>query len=127
MRFRPSTSPLAGTSGPEAWRIPHRDQVGYCKELGVPLQIFVNHSDANFFYEDDPELGSLSGKRVRLPEVKADLWGSTTELLAKAMDQGQIDAPLSEEDKVLLMEFLVRAGYMDSEDHILQHAGTAPF
>ncbi|MCH2472083.1 MAG: FAD-dependent oxidoreductase [Gemmatimonadetes bacterium] len=102
-----------------AWRIPNRDQgiIGYCKELGVPLQLFVNLSDANYYYEEDPELGSLSGQRVRLREVKADMWGSITELLAKAMDSGQIDAPLSEEDEVLLMEFLVRAGYLDSEDH----------
>jgi len=102
-----------------AWRIPNRDQgiIGYCKELGVPLQLFVNLSDANYYYEEYPELGSLSSQRVRLREVKADMWGSITELLAKAMDSGQIDAPLSEEDEVLLMGFLVRAGYLDSEDH----------
>ncbi len=103
-----------------AWRIPNRDKgvLGYCKELGVPVEIFVNASDANFFYEEDLALGRMSGQRVRLREVKADLWGSTTELLAKAMDQGQIDAPLTTEDKELLMEFLVRAGYLDSEDHM---------
>ena len=103
-----------------AWRIPNADKgiLGYCKELGVPLQLFVNSSDANYFYEENPELGPLSGKQVRLREVKADLWGSTTELLAKAMDQGQIDAPLTEEDKELLTEFLVRAGYLDSEDYL---------
>jgi monoamine oxidase len=55
---------------------------------------------------------------VRLREVKADLLGSTSELLAKAMDQGQIDVPLSEEDKELLIDFLVRSGYLDSEDHL---------
>ena len=56
--------------------------LGYCKELGVPLELFVNSSDANYFYEENPELGPLSGKKVRLREVKADLWGSTTELLS---------------------------------------------
>ena len=80
--------------------------------------MFVNWSDANYMWEEDSERGPLAGRRVRLREVKADLWGSTTELLAKAMDQGQIDAPLNEEDKVLLVEFLVRAGYLDSEDHL---------
>lgn len=34
------------------------------------------------------------------------------------MDQGQIDAPLTEEDKELLTECLVRAGYLDSEDYL---------
>lgn len=103
-----------------AWRIPHSDRgvLGYCKELGVPLELFVNWSDANYMWEEDPERGPLAGRRVRLREVKADLWGSTAELLVKAMDQGQIDAPLTDEDKGRLVEFLISAGYLDSEDHI---------
>jgi monoamine oxidase len=102
-----------------AWRIPNRDQavLGYCRELGVPLELFVNWSDANYFYEENAEIGPLSGQRVRLREVKADLWGSTTELLAKAADQGQIDVSLTEEDQELLIQFLVRAGYLDTEDY----------
>jgi len=103
-----------------AWRIPHTDEgiLGYCKELGVELQVFINASDANFFYEENPALGPLSGQRIRLREVKADMWGSTTELLAKAMDQGDIDVPLSGDDLERLMQFLVRSGYLDSEDHM---------
>ena len=103
-----------------AWRLPNVDTgvLGYCAELGVPLEIFVDATDANYFYEGNPELGPLSGRKVRLREVKADLWGSTSELLTKAMDQGQIDAPLSTEDKERLVSFLVRAGYLDTEDHV---------
>ena len=103
-----------------AWRIPNRDKgvLDYCRELGVPLEIFVNWSDANYLYEEDPELGALSGRPVRLREVKADLWGATSELLAKAMDVGSIDAPLSTEDKDRLIEFLVQGAYLDSEDHV---------
>jgi monoamine oxidase len=105
-----------------AWRIPNADKgvLGYCKELGVPLELFVNWADANYMWEEDPELGPLAGRKVRLREVKADLWGATSELLVKAMDQGRIDVPLTEEDKGLLVEFLVRAGYLDSEDHVYQ-------
>ncbi|HUF74747.1 MAG TPA: flavin monoamine oxidase family protein [Longimicrobiales bacterium] len=101
-----------------AWRIPHTDEgiLGYCKELGVPLEIFINASDANVFYEENQDIGQLSGTRVRLREVKADLWGATTELLAKAMDAGNIDAALTEEDAELLVQFLVRSGYLDDED-----------
>ena len=103
-----------------AWRLPNADTgvLGYCAELGVPLEIFVDATDANYFYEEHPELGPLSGRKVRLREVKADLWGSTAELLAKAMDQGQIDMPLSTEDKERLVSFLVRAGYLSTEDHV---------
>jgi monoamine oxidase len=103
-----------------AWRIPHADTavLEYCAELGVPLELFVNSADSNFLYEDDPRVGELSGRRVRLREVKADLWGSISELLAKAMDQGDIDLPLSPEDKERLLVFLVQAGYLDSADYV---------
>ena len=82
------------------------------------MELFVNSSNANYFYDERDDMGPLAGKKVRLREVKADLWGSTTELLAKAMDQGQIDVELTGEDKERLVEFLVRAGYLDSEDHV---------
>jgi monoamine oxidase len=103
-----------------AWRLPHADTgvLGYCAELGVPLEIFVDATNANYFYEEDPSLRKLSGTPVRLREVKADLWGSTSELLAKAMDQGVIDAPLTVEDRERLVSFLVQAGYLDTEDHV---------
>lgn len=101
-----------------AWRIPNRDQgiLGYCRELGVPLELFVNWAEANYFYEENPELAALSGRPIRLREVKADLLGSTSELLAKAVDMGRIDEPLSEEDRERLVEFLAGFGYLDSED-----------
>ncbi len=103
-----------------AWRIPnaHEGVLGYCRELGVPIEIFLNTSDANFMWEEDAERGPLAGKKVRLREVKANLWGSTNELLAKALDHGEIDVPLSDEDKERLIEFLVSSGYLDSADYM---------
>ena len=34
------------------WRIPysHEAVLNYCKELNVPVQVFLNESDANYFY-----------------------------------------------------------------------------
>ncbi len=103
-----------------AWRIRngHEGVLGYCRDLGVPLEIFVDATDANYFYDENPARGALAGKKVRLREVKADLWGSIAELLAKAMDQGEIDAPLTADDKERLVDFLVSAGFLDSEDYI---------
>lgn len=100
-----------------AWRIPNRDSgvLGYCKTLGVRLELFVNTSDANYFYDERPSLGSLANRKLRLREVRADLWGSSAELLAKAMDQGQIDVELTGVDRERLIDFLVRAGYLDSD------------
>ncbi len=100
-----------------AWRIPNSDRgvLEYCKELGVSLEIFINTSDANYFYEERSEVGALAGRKARLREVRADLWGSTAELLAKAADQGQIDLLLSAEDRERLVQFLVTAGYLESD------------
>lgn len=116
-----------------AWRLPNADTgvLGYCEELGVKLEIFVDATDANYFYEEDPERGPLSGTKVRLREAKADLWGATSELLAKAMDQGDIDVHLSAEDRERLVSFLVRAGYLATEDHVYRpprsRGGEAPY
>ena len=111
-RFEPGQYLNAG-----AWRLPHGDEgiLGYCKQLSVPLEIFVDTADANYFYDERAELGPLTGRRVRLRDVRADLWGSTSELLAKALDQGALDVPLSAVDRERLVTFLVRAGYLETE------------
>jgi monoamine oxidase len=100
-----------------AWRIPytHTGILNYCKELGVPLQMFVNESDASYFYYEGSS--SLSTRRVRLREIKADLIGHTNELLVKAIDQRALDLPLTDEDRRRFVDFLVAQGYLDASDH----------
>lgn len=100
------------------WRIPHfhTGVLWYCKELNVPLQIFVNEAEASYFYYENKNVGPLAGKRVRLREVKADMIGYTGELLAKAVDQGKLDLPLTAEDKERLLNFLTVEGYLDDAD-----------
>jgi monoamine oxidase len=61
------------------WRLPHwhTGVLGYCKELGVPLEIFINEAEASYFYYEGDNIGPLANTRVRLREVKADLsWAS---------------------------------------------------
>jgi monoamine oxidase len=102
------------------WRIPHfhTGVLGYCKELGIPLQIFINEAEASYFFYEGAQFGELANKRVRLREVKADMVGYTSELLAKAIDQSRLDLPLTAEDKSRLVTFLVNQGYLDSTDHV---------
>ena len=101
------------------WRLPHwhTGVLGYCKELGVPLEIFINEGEASYFYFEGDNIGSLSNKRVRLREVKADMIGYTCELMAKAVNQDTLDLPLTAEDKERFVTFLVTEGYLDSADH----------
>jgi monoamine oxidase len=111
------------------WRIPHwhTGVLGYCKELGVPLEVFINEAEASYFYYEGDKLGPLAGKRVRLREVKADMIGYTTELLAKAIDQRTLDVPLSAEDKERFVTFLVSEGYLDTTDHAYRkNSGRGP-
>ena len=99
-----------------AWRIPysHTGILNYCKELGVAMQIFVNESDASYFFYEGS--GALANRRVRLREIKADLIGHTNELLVKAIDQRSLDLPLTDDDKRRLVDFLIAQGYLDASD-----------
>ena len=101
-----------------AWRIPytHTGVLNYCRELGVPLELFVNEADNAYFYYEGPNIGPLVNTRVRLREVKADMIGYTNELLVKAIDQGQLDLPMTAEDRERFLSYLVAQGYLDSSD-----------
>jgi monoamine oxidase len=101
-----------------AWRIPytHTGVLNYCRELGVPLEIFVNETDASYFYYEGTAAGSLAKKRLRLREVKADIVGQVNELLVKAIDQRSLDLPLTAADQERLVRFLVGQGYLDPND-----------
>jgi len=100
------------------WRLPHwhTGVLGYCKELGVPVEIFINEGEASYFYYEGDNIGPLANTRVRLREVKADMIGYTCELMAKAVDQAALDIPLSADDKERFVSFLVTEGYLDSTD-----------
>jgi monoamine oxidase len=99
------------------WRIPytHTGVLNYCRELGVPVQVFVNEADASYFYYEGTS--PFANRRVRLREVKADMIGYTNELLVKAIDQNQLNLPLNEDDKQRFVRFLVSEGYLDSNSH----------
>ena len=99
------------------WRIPysHEAVLNYCRELNVPLQVFLNDSDDNYFFFEGNTAGALSNKKIRVREVKADLAGSINELLVKAIDQKKLDLPLTDEDQKRLTSYLVNQGYLDRE------------
>jgi monoamine oxidase len=102
------------------WRIPHwhTGVLDYCKELGVPLEVFINEAEASYFYFEGANIGPLASKRVRLREVKADMLGYTCELMAKAVNQSALDLPLTPEDKERFVTFLVGEGYLDTADRV---------
>ncbi|MFN7918323.1 MAG: FAD-dependent oxidoreductase [Vicinamibacterales bacterium] len=97
------------------WRIPytHTGVLGYCREVGVPMEIFINEAENSFFYYEGEQYGAMAGKRLRLREVKADMLGHINELLVKAIDQNKLDMPMTQEDKDRFIKFMVSEGYLD--------------
>ena len=74
----------------------------YCRELGVPIEVFTNVNADAFLYNESA--GMTAPMRYRV--AKADVFGYTTELLAKLTDQGALDQKLTASDKERLMDFL---------------------
>ena len=98
------------------WRIPysHTAVLNYCRELNVPVQVFLNESDANYFYSEGSGAGALSNKKIRVREIKADVTGHINELFVKAIDQKKLDLPLSEDDQKRITQYLIGQGYLDN-------------
>ncbi|WP_431883501.1 flavin monoamine oxidase family protein [Micromonospora gifhornensis] len=82
----------------------HMVTLDYCRELGVPVEVFGNQNADSYYFNDN--VGALSGQPIRHREAKADVYGYVSELLAKATDQGALDTHLTSEDKERLLEFL---------------------
>ncbi len=85
----------------------------YCRELGVPIEVFTNaNADASY---SNAGVGPLSGKPIRHRTGKADVYGYVSELLAKATDQGALDARLTATDKERLIAFLRSFGALGNQ------------
>jgi len=97
--------------GPQAYlnagpaRLPsrHTGILGYCKELGVPLEVEVNSSRSAYLMGRD-------GGRLRQRQAINDTRGALSELLAKVVDRGALDADLTVEEKRRLLPFLKAYG-----------------
>ncbi|MCM3789716.1 FAD-dependent oxidoreductase [Domibacillus indicus] len=95
-------------------RIPqHHVTVDYCKELGVPLEVFCNVNEYAYYYQEN--VGGLANQRIRKQAIKADTRGFVSELLAKAVNKSALDQELTKEDREKLMDYLKREGDLSSE------------
>ena len=103
----------------------HMVTLEYCRELGVPIEVFTNANADAYYYNEG--VGPLSGKPIRHRTGKADVYGYVSELLAKATDQGALDARLTAADKERLIAFLRSFGAIGNAGHRLRlHGRFAP-
>ncbi|KPI08557.1 L-amino-acid oxidase [Actinobacteria bacterium OK074] len=81
----------------------------YCRELGVPIEVFTNVNADAYIYNE--KTGMTKPERYRT--AKADVYGYVSELLAKATDKGALDADLTATDQDRLVAFLKDWGELD--------------
>ncbi len=114
----PKSDRLYFNPGPA--RIPqhHSALLGYCRELGVSLQTIVTHNP-NAFVQDDESFG---GKPVRIGDVEDDVRGQIAELVAKGIDQGELDLPVSVVDREAILALVRDTGDLDGD----AYRGPAP-
>ncbi len=96
-------------AGPSRIPFYHRAFFHYSKELGIPLIDYNNINLNAWVYAEDID-GSLDGTKMRLHEMRADMAGYTSTLLAKAVDSGTLDDELTQVDMEQLVEYLVTWG-----------------
>ncbi|CAN5160856.1 hypothetical protein BH09PSE2_BH09PSE2_24990 [soil metagenome] len=107
VRFSPGQYMNAGPA-----RIPSHHQllIGYCKALGVPLEVEVNASRSAYVCGADA--GSVP---LQMRAGVNDTRGYVSELLSKAISKGALDAELSKEDREKLLPFLKTYGDLDEK------------
>jgi len=94
-------------------RIPsfHRTILGYCKELGVAMEIVVNTSRSALLQSAK----AFGGKPIEQREAINDARGYVAELLAKAVRRGALDEEVTREDREKMLAFLQTFGDLTSE------------
>ena len=89
-------------AGPARLPSIHKTMLGYCKELGVPLEVEVNTSRSSLLQCD----AAFSGKAIEQREAINDTRGHVSELLAKCIRKDALDQEISKEDQERMLAFL---------------------
>ncbi len=89
----------------------HHTMLGYCQELGVPLEVEVNASRSAFLQAE----AFNGGKPVQNRQVEYDTRGHVSELLAKCVKRGALDQDLNADDKEQMLAFLVQYGSLSPD------------
>jgi len=119
VEFTDGTIQTAAYSSPDSYfncgpaRLPsvHKTMLGYCKQLGVALEVFVNTNRSSLMVSDK----AFGGKPVEQRQVINDTRGHIAELLAKSVNQGALDQELTKEDRERLLQLLRSFGDLKTD------------
>ena len=89
-------------AGPARLPSIHKTILGYCRELGVPLEVEVNTSRSSLMVNDK----AFGGKAIEQREAINDTRGHVSELLAKCVKKNALDQELTAEDQERMLAFL---------------------
>lgn len=94
-------------------RIPshHQATLGYCKELGVEMEVLVNHSDSALIQAE----GFNGNKPLQMRQAMYGVRGNVASLLAKGVQNGGVDVAMSTDDKAQLVQNLIQWGALDPD------------
>jgi monoamine oxidase len=85
----------------------HHDAIlGYCRELGVMLEVVINTSRGTRLL--NPKVNG--GKPIEMRQAVNDARGAISELLGKAINRGALDQELTAHDKERMFAFLRQYG-----------------
>lgn len=98
-------------AGPARLPSIHHTMLGYCKELGVPLEVEVNTSRSTLMQSNNLN----GGKPVEQRQMVNDTRGHVAELLAKSINRGALDQEITKDDKERMLEFLREYGDLTPE------------
>jgi monoamine oxidase len=88
----------------------HKTILGYCRKLGVELQVEVNTSRSSYLQHD----GVNGGKPMVQRQVDNDTRGHVSELLMKCVSNGSLDQEMTKDDRDRMLAFLRTYGPLDS-------------
>jgi monoamine oxidase len=97
--------------GPARLPYHHQGILGYCRELGVPLEVMINDNRGAYFQDD----AAFDGKPQPARAVINDARGFVAELAAKALDQAALDLPVSHADQERVRAWLQAFGALDKD------------
>ena len=99
----------------------HKTMLGYCRKLGVELQVEVNTSRSTLLQND----AANGGRPMVQRQVVNDTRGHVSELLAKCVSDGALDQEMTGEDRDRMLSFLRLYGPLDSAGKYRgsEHAG----
>lgn len=98
--------------GPGRLPYHHRRVLHYCQELGVSLEVYVMETMANLFQSDN----AFGGKPQLRRRIAYDTQGYISEMLAKAVNQGALNAELTAADRDNLLCLLKNFGDLGQND-----------